>query len=113
MRSKKRIDLLFEKGKSQVAAPIKAVYMPSEDDQPYPAQALFVVPKRSFKKAHDRNRIRRRMKESYRLQKHTFYPDLSAKGAKLSIAFIYISPKEESYAVIADRMGKLLGKLKR
>jgi ribonuclease P protein component len=68
------------------------------------AQVLFVVPKRAFKKAHDRNRLRRRMKEAYRLQKHT----LGSPGNGLMLAFVYAAADEEPYQAIAKSLTKLL-----
>jgi ribonuclease P protein component len=113
LRSKKQIDVLFERGRSSLSHPLKMVYMKVDEVQPFPAQALFVVPKRAFKKAHDRNRLRRRMKESYRLQKHHLYEALNASGARLALAFIYVSGKDEPFAVISEKLGKLLDKLKK
>jgi ribonuclease P protein component len=113
LRSKKQIDELFERGKPSLAHPVKMIYMTVDTQQPFPAQALFVVPKRAFKKAHDRNRLRRRMKESYRLQKHLLYEALNASNKRLALAFIYVSGKEEGFEVISEKIGKLLEKLRK
>jgi ribonuclease P protein component len=88
------------------------VYLPMDSAHAFPAQSLFVVPKRSFRKAHDRNRIRRRIKEAYRLQKQNLYE--SAENEKpLMLAFIYTSKKEEPYEVISESVRKQLEKLTR
>lgn len=111
LRSKKTIDLLFERGRSVIQSPLKMIFLPAPAKQEFPAQALFVVPKRAFRKAHDRNRIRRRMKESYRLNKHALYDSLGVKETNLAIAFIYISSKEEAYAVINEQLVRLLARI--
>jgi ribonuclease P protein component len=66
---------------------------------------LFSVPKRQFKHAVDRNLIRRRMKEAYRLNK-------TLLSGAFSIAFIYISKEIEKYEVIEKGMKGALKKMK-
>ncbi len=72
--------------------------MPADTGLKFPAQALFVVPKKTFKHAHDRNQLKRRMREVYRLNKNEFY--LKLGEGKLLLAFIYFSRKKEDYSSI-------------
>ena len=71
----KRIDYLFAAGKSAVSYPIRVVAVPAADDlldvrEVEPAlQTLFSVAKKRFKRAVQRNRHKRRMREAYRLEK--------------------------------------------
>ncbi len=108
--SKKQMDVLFGKGKSAVNYPIKLVYIETTYPLKFAAQAMFVVPKRSFKKAHDRNKLKRRMREAYRLNKSALYENLLSADKKLSMAFIFISKKEEDYLTIESSTKNLLSK---
>lgn len=65
-----------------------------------PCQAMFVVPKRTFKRAHDRNKLKRRMREAYRLNKAFFYEVVKLKNKKILISFLFIGKKSEDYKLI-------------
>jgi ribonuclease P protein component len=91
---------------------VKLIYKKTDHDLPFPAQCMFVVPKRSFKKSPDRNLLKRRMKEVYRLSKTEFYNDNLTKSKKYLLAFIYVGKKEEEYGVIEKAILKLLDHLK-
>ena len=75
LHRQKRIDYLFAAGKSSVSYPIRVVAVPAADDlldvrEVEPAlQTLFSVAKKRFKRAVQRNRHKRRMREAYRLEK--------------------------------------------
>lgn len=79
LRSKKEIEYLFENGKIIQAYPLKAVYLFVPKNNSFNEdrfKVLFVVPKRNIKKAAHRNRIKRKIKESFRLlQYHVNVPD--------------------------------------
>lgn len=105
------MEVLFKSGLSLAAYPIKLVYLETPVDLFYPAQSMFVVPKRLFKKAHDRNTLKRRMREVYRLNKSQFYGNLVEKNKKMILAFIYISKKEEDYQTLEKALLKLLQKI--
>ena len=105
------MEVLFKNGLSSATYPIKLVYLETPVDLFYPAQSMFVVPKRLFKKAHDRNTIKRRMREIYRLNKAVFYEGLMEKNKKMILAFIYIGKKEEDYQTLQKALLKLLQKI--
>jgi ribonuclease P protein component len=104
------MELLFDKGSSASAYPIKLTYLETKVEFPFPAQAMFVVPKRNFKKAHDRNTLKRRMKEAYRLNKNRLYERLLTADKKYIMAFIFTSKKEEEYSAIESAVCRLIEK---
>jgi ribonuclease P protein component len=72
---------------------------------------MFVVPKRSFKRAHDRNLLRRRSKEAYRLVKENFYQKHSGKRLRISIGILYTAKKSEEFLKIQESITNLLNKI--
>ena len=116
--SVKVIDSLFDRKNSAnggvFAYPLRVVFQPyataessekSSINSQKSTQVLFSVPKRQFKHAVDRNLIRRRMKEAYRLNKILLF-------GTFSIAFIYIGKEIEKYEVIEKGMRGAFKKMK-
>ncbi len=108
---KKIISNTFANKKSVTKFPFKVFYQINEIDTPYPAQALFTVPKRSFKKAVDRNLLRRRIKEAYRKNKHHLYHVLEDKQIQLSLIIIYIGKQKMSYEEMEQQLSVSLEKI--
>ncbi|HNQ82425.1 MAG TPA: ribonuclease P protein component [Bacteroidales bacterium] len=89
IRKKKQIDRLFDEGRAFFIHPFKVIYLPYPAEPDSPAQILISVSKRSFKNATDRNRIKRQIREVYRLNKHEFYHYLNEKQTGCLLAVIY------------------------
>jgi len=107
LKSRKTIELLFQEGKSVSKFPIKVFYLPVENGEK--TQAGFTVPKRNFKNAVDRNRIKRQLRESYRLQKHLLkFKD----DSKFAFFFLYLGKEKLEYSSIEKAMAALLEKIK-
>jgi ribonuclease P protein component len=109
--SRKEIERLFAGGTSINVYPLKLVFIRRDFLPEIPVQTMFVVPKRNFKRAHDRNLLRRRVRESFRLLKQDLYEGLKQKDVQLSMALLFTGKAEESYQTINKTLGELLSKL--
>ncbi|NJN24658.1 MAG: ribonuclease P protein component [Cyclobacteriaceae bacterium] len=108
LRSKKSIQELFENGSSFFLYPFKTFYLPNTGETC--TQVLFTVPKKYFKKAVDRNLVRRRMREAYRLNKNALN-SAQNESLSLSIALIYISKSKLSFNEIDDKLKQVIVRL--
>jgi ribonuclease P protein component len=86
---RKQIDSLFNEGLSFNLPPFKVFYLLEESRTDAPVKVLMTVSKRKYKRAVDRNRIRRLMRETYRLHKHKLADRFLALSGCLHIGFIY------------------------
>lgn len=107
--SKKIIDRLFVQGKSVFVFPVKIVYLETELLSEYPVQAAFSVGKRNFKRAVQRNLIKRRMREAYRLNKSKFYEEIGEK--QVAVFFIFTGKTILEYQQIETAIKKGMKKL--
>ena len=105
LKSKKLIEKLYKEGSSKKAFPFRMMYLQTEHTSDFPAQVGVSVAKRNFKKAPDRNRLKRLMRETYRLQKHIVYDNLE-KPYVFMIS--YIGKEEKPYEELFSKMNKLL-----
>ena len=111
--SKKLIESLFEKGDSHslAAFPLRVVYLQRERPQgEMPVQILISVPKKRFKHAVDRNRVKRQVRESYRYNKQAVW-DITPEDKQLLIAFIWLSDRHYPTDEVQKRVVTLLQKI--
>ncbi|RAU81451.1 ribonuclease P protein component [Pontibacter arcticus] len=100
--SKRFISLLFTKGSSFNVYPLRFIFFASEDVPPGHTQVLISVSKRYFKRATDRNRLKRQMREAYRLNKHFFAQHPGQAPALLGI--LYIGKEKKSFHSIQKKL---------
>jgi len=108
LKKSKLIEQLFNEGKSITLFPIKLIYLELDHNSPYKIQAGITASKRNFKKAVDRNRIKRLLREVYRKNKYLIYESEHTK--KHIFMFIYLGKKELDYHSLEDKMKGLIKK---
>ena len=109
--SKKEIDLLFTEGNSFIVYPLRIVYIEhncKEISDKSAASIMVSISKKKFKSAVKRNRLKRLIKESYRLNKNDFIEKITTQFKRISIAFLYLSDEEKPYAEIESAVRKAL-----
>ena len=125
LKSRKRIEWVFKEGKSLSVFPFKVFFLlinpppppapsapPSRASAPpSPLQAGFGAGSRHFKKAVDRNRIKRLSREAYRLQKQPLIDLLAEKGISMAVFFIYTGKELPDHSTVKAKIGVALQKL--
>lgn len=117
INSKKQIDRLFRGGgsKAMTVAPLRVVYMTGErgeNDREPQAQMMVSVPKRYFKRAVKRNRIKRMVREAYRLNKHILDNALANNPERnVAMCFIWTADRLLDTARVEERMVGLLTRM--
>lgn len=102
--SQKIISGLFQPGFFISKYPIRIHYLYTElPNTPFPAQAMFVVGKKKFKRAADRNRVKRMLRELYRLNKHVLYENLRKSGKTMAVAVFYTGDALPEYKTLELR----------
>ncbi len=110
LKSRKIIASLFKGGQSFVAYPLRVVWTESTAGEPGMATAAFTASKRNFKTAVQRNRLKRQMREAYRLHKDEFYQELAKRQKHVSLMITYIAKEPLPYSEIDAGMRKLVRK---
>src|SRR5215216_4563653 len=115
LKSRKLIEELFAMGKTQNIFPIRISYkfFPLNKDEKAGLQVGVSVSKRNFKRAVDRNRIKRLLREAYRLQKKELLELLDEKKKKGFVFFIYTDKQLPQYSSVFDTMTKCVEVLKK
>lgn len=112
LKSRKQIEELFLSGKSLSVFPLRVTYqfLPSEETI---VQVGVVAGKKYFKRAVDRNRIKRLIREAYRLQKNDLTELLKQKHQKGFLFFTYTDKTIPSFITIKETMSKCLKRLEK
>ena len=109
LNSKKIIDKLFAEGDSILQYPLKMVFLKTKLPVDCPAQTAFTVSKKNFKRAVKRNRIKRVLREAYRINKHIIYDEF--KDEQLAVFIIFIGKELPEYIDIEIATRKGLNKV--
>lgn len=113
LKSQKAIGNLFEKGKHINVYPLKLVWQTLRKNEPnkYPAKVVLSVSKKKFKKAADRNRIKRLLKETYRVNKKELITTLNEKHLELHFFLVYLDNKLPEYQPLENKIKIALERL--
>ena len=103
----REIQSLMKNGETFFHYPFKVVYeyITYTDHQERPDAIIVSVPKRYFKRAVKRNLLKRRIRESYRLNKEIL---AAPQGGRYNILFVYISKEIKEYGYIESRLKEVL-----
>ena len=108
LKSKLLIDRLFSEGKMLKKYPLQIVYLPLKDSQQQSIKAGVSVSKRLFKKAVDRNRIKRLLREAYRLNKVDYFNNTKSS---LALMILYTGRELPEFETLSNTVQLLLKKL--
>lgn len=109
--SQKSIDKLFVYGRAISEKPFRIIWNFENNREQVALKALIVVSKKRIKLAKDRNIIKRKVKEAYRLQKKDLEELLESKNQQLNLAIIYQYNKLLNYNVLEQKISLLLKRL--
>ena len=111
LNRKKVIEKMFAGGSRSFSLfPLRVVYLPVEELET-PVSILVSVSKRRFKRAVKRNRVKRLVREAYRLNKSLLLETVQQRGIRLAVAFIYLSDRLADMSLIDERMKTALSRI--
>ena len=118
LKSRKAIEQLFADGKSFSLFPFKIIYNTASitlnlKPETFYLQSAFSVSKRYFKKATDRNRVKRLMREAYRLQKNDLQNNLQQNNMQAVVFFLYVGNEIPDYELVKEKINTALKKLQK
>jgi ribonuclease P protein component len=111
LKSRKELDAIFGQGKSIGVFPIKLFYQLHQGAATANIKAGVGVSARHFKKAVQRNRIKRLLRECYRKEKQILYSLLEGKAYHLTVFFLYVDKEMPAYEVLQAKMPLAMSKL--
>ncbi len=113
LKSKKLFEQLFAGGQSTAKYPVRAVWVEAElFHSEVPVQVAFSVPKRRFKHAVDRNRIKRQMREVYRTNKNELHTVLRNCNKQIALTLLFTGKSGPDFVELEEKIILVLSRLK-
>lgn len=111
LRSRKEIGQLFTSGSDFLEHPFRVLWEIRETEPEIPLKCTFSVPKRKFKKASDRNLLKRRSREAFRKNRQELKDLLLKKDIALNVMLIYVAGNKLEYQMIQEKIILILQRL--
>ena len=115
LKSRKQIEQLFDRGKSFVVAPFRIYFIVNSESTIQKGESGLKfgtgVSAKNFKKAVDRNRIKRLTREAWRLQKNEIREKARETQRQLNVFFIYTGKELPEFTTVKDKVAIALKKL--
>lgn len=106
---KKRVEILFENGQSFIAYPLRVIFRTLPDKSESQVSVLISVPKKKVKLSVNRNKIKRLIREAYRLNKHKL--NQIKENVGIDIAFVFLNTEVVEFAKIEKGMCKAINEI--
>ncbi len=110
LKGKKTISEIFESGELVKSFPILFKFTAASSEEPG-VKVMFSISKKKQKKAVKRNRIKRRLRESYRLNKLSLYESCINEGILVDLVVVQVTGEEVEWEVLTKKMTKGLSKI--
>ena len=111
LKSRTQLEAIFTSGKSFSVFPIKVFFLEADATQSERVKAGVGVSAKYFKKAVHRNRIKRLLRETYRLEKQNLHQQLHEQQKQFAVFFLYIDKEMPVYEVLRGKMKEAIEKL--
>lgn len=112
LKGKRLIMRLFEEGNSKGMYPLRFVWLHTPERLgPAPVRVAFGVSRRNFKSAVKRNKLKRRMREAWRLHKHEAYDAIQTLNGQIALMIIYTGKEEKGFDDIEKTVKRAIRKL--
>jgi ribonuclease P protein component len=109
--SKALMEKLFHGGHTFTLFPFRVLWLEEKLDSPFPVQIAFSVPKRNFKRAVDRNLLKRRSREAYRKNKFRLYEFLQLHNQSITLLLVYITKEKILYDIVENKINQVIDRL--
>jgi len=111
LHSRKQMDAVFASGKSVRQGPLKLVFIEAPFSATNPTAFMFTVSKRQFKRAHDRNYIKRLLREVFRVHKHSLNDYLISQQRGMQGCFLFLGMQMPNYANLEKNILRIFAQL--